>query len=132
MKSNREAQRTARQLFRFCMADGVLSDERIRMVMAKLGEQKSRSTVVVLEALTSLVRIEKARRHAVVESAVEASPELRQGILADLKARYGNDVTAEFTITPALIGGLRVRLGSDVYDGSVRARLDRLSESLNR
>jgi F0F1-type ATP synthase delta subunit len=32
-----------------------------------------------------------------------------------------------FTVEPALIGGMRVTIGSDVYDGSVRGRLEALA-----
>ena len=51
---------------------------------------------------------------------------------ADLRARFGPDVTAEFRTSPGLIGGLRIRLGSDVLDGSVKARLDKLADAIGR
>jgi F-type H+-transporting ATPase subunit delta len=41
-------------------------------------------------------------------------------------------VTAEFQTNPELIGGLRVKLGSDVFDGSIRARLDALATAVSR
>lgn len=132
MKSNRAAQRFARQLFRFCMVDGVLSDDRIRMVAAKLATENGKGVVHTLQAFDRLVRLEKSRRHAIVECAVEATPDLKAAITAELKAKYGADVTAEFATEPKLLGGLRIKLGSDVYDGSVRARLDRLAESVSR
>ena len=129
MKSSREAQRTARQLFRFCMEDGRFSDERARQVMAKLA---GKSDVAVLEAFTRFVRLEKQRRHAIVESATPADANTQSEILSGLRARYGADVTAEFQTNPALIGGLRVKLGSDVFDGSIRARLDALATAVSR
>lgn len=129
MKSSREAQRTARQLFRFCMEDGRFSDDRARQVMAKLG---GKSDVGVLEAFARFVRLEKQRRHAIVESATALDGNLQNEILSGLRSRYGADVTAEFQINAGLIGGLRVKLGSDVYDGSVRARLDALAAAVAR
>lgn len=129
MKSSREAQRTARQLFRFCMEDGRFSDERARKVMAKLG---GKSDVGILEAFARFVRLEKQRRHAIVESAAALDTTLQNEILSGLRARYGSDVTAEFQVNTTLIGGLRIKLGSDVYDGSVRARLDALSAAVAR
>ena len=44
----------------------------------------------------------------------------------DLARRYGPAIETTFRENPALIAGLRVKVGSDVYDGSVRARLDTL------
>lgn len=129
MKSSREAQRTARQLFRFCMEDGRFSDERARQVMAKL---VGKSDVAVLESFARFVRLEKQRRHAIVESATPADAKTQGEILAGLRARYGTDVTAEFLTNPGLIGGLRVKLGSDVFDGSIRARLDALASAVSR
>lgn len=129
MKSSREAQRTARQLLRFCLVDGRFSDDRARDVGTKL---VGRNALTTLEAFARLVRLEKARRHAVVESAIPAGAAMNDEILASLRAKYGADITAEFQTNPALIGGLRIKLGSDVYDGSVRARLDSLTNALSR
>ncbi len=46
-----------------------------------------------------------------------------------LAAKYGQDLTYEFKVTPDLIGGMRIRVGNDVWDGSVKARLARLANS---
>ncbi|MBI1841861.1 MAG: F0F1 ATP synthase subunit delta, partial [Verrucomicrobia bacterium] len=43
--------------------------------------------------------------------------------------RHGPGLQLSFEQNPALIGGLRIQVGSDVYDGSVAARLHELSES---
>jgi len=51
------------------------------------------------------------------------------GIEAGLKRRYGPGLTAVFAHRPALIGGMRIQVGSDVYDGSVRAGLAALEQS---
>jgi F-type H+-transporting ATPase subunit delta len=51
-------------------------------------------------------------------------------VLRDLRAKYGSDVSADFSVNPKLIGGLRIRIGDDVFDGSVRGRLARLEQGL--
>jgi F-type H+-transporting ATPase subunit delta len=56
-------------------------------------------------------------------------PDLQAGIEAGLKRRYGPGLTAVFAQRPALIGGMRIQVGSDVYDGSVRAGLAALEQS---
>jgi F-type H+-transporting ATPase subunit delta len=47
-----------------------------------------------------------------------------------LKKKYGNDLTTEFVVDPTLLGGVRVRVGSDVWDGTLRNRLERLQQQL--
>jgi F-type H+-transporting ATPase subunit delta len=47
----------------------------------------------------------------------------------NLEAVYGERITAEFAEDPDLIGGVRVRVANDVYDGSVKARLAALARS---
>jgi F-type H+-transporting ATPase subunit delta len=55
---------------------------------------------------------------------------LREGIQAGLTRAYGPGLEASFEQNPALIGGMRIKVGSDVYDGSVRARLAALEARL--
>jgi F-type H+-transporting ATPase subunit delta len=66
-----------------------------------------------------------------VESAERLSDDIKDGVLKDLKARYGDDVTSEFKVVPDLLGGMRVRVGSDIWDGSVKTRLDQLSQAFS-
>ena len=49
---------------------------------------------------------------------------------ARIKRKYGEELTSEFVVNPALLGGLRVRVGSDVWDGTLRNRLERLKQQL--
>ena len=48
----------------------------------------------------------------------------------NLRAKYGKDLSTEFKVSPELLGGLRIKVGSDVFDGSVRERLNRLEDEL--
>jgi F-type H+-transporting ATPase subunit delta len=54
---------------------------------------------------------------------------MRAGIQSDLARLYGPGISASFAERPALIGGMRIKVGSDVYDGSVKAGLDALEKS---
>jgi F-type H+-transporting ATPase subunit delta len=69
------------------------------------------------------VRLDRDRHTAIVESATALSDPLQQGIRADLKRLYGDGLDMTFRPSPALIGGIRIKVGSNVYDGSVRGRL---------
>jgi F-type H+-transporting ATPase subunit delta len=47
----------------------------------------------------------------------------------NIKKIYGDSVNIVFGQNPALLGGLRIQVGSDLYDGSVKTRLNKLEES---
>ena len=129
MKPTRRARRAARQLYRLCRTDGVLDAGRVRQVAAQLAGSPRRGALAILADFQRLVRLDRDRHTALVESAAPLAPLLQQAIASDLAHRYGR-VETSFAQNPALIGGLRIRVGSDVYDGSVRARLADLKARL--
>jgi len=97
------------------------------MVQTVINE-KPRHYVDVLKDYQRLVRLEIEKRHAVVESATPLNRALGDQIVSGLRARYGDDITTEFRTNPELIGGLRIKIGNNVFDGSVRNRINRLQE----
>ncbi|MBN8710820.1 MAG: ATP synthase F1 subunit delta [Verrucomicrobia bacterium 61-8] len=130
MKISREARRAAREMFRLSLVDGRLNTARVKDISDRLVTEKPRSFLEILKEYTRLVRLELAKRHAVIESALALSEDESSRILADLKTRFGNDITAELRVQPDLLAGIRVKVGSDVWDGSVRNRLNTLSQQL--
>lgn len=131
MKSGKELNRVAKKLFAACVADGQLNADSVQKVVRKLIDTKPRGYQAVLHAFWRLVRLESESNQALVESAVELDPATRTEVVADLEKKYGPQVQAEFAINPALIGGMKIRVGSDVWDGSVKSRLERLDEKFN-
>lgn len=130
MKINKEAQRTARQLMRHTVKDGRVDLAVVRRVIDGLKRDKSRGYVGKVVAYARLVRLELERRHAVIESAAELNAATRGSVENSLREKHGDGLTTEFAVNPALIGGMRIRVGSDVWDGSVKGRLDRLSDRI--
>ena len=53
----------------------------------------------------------------------------RQRVMAGLAKSHGSELIAAYQLNPGLIGGLRIRVGNDVLDGSVQGRLDRLANA---
>jgi F-type H+-transporting ATPase subunit delta len=129
MKMTKQSRRDAKQLFRSTLVNGVMDEGKVRSVVQKVLEQKPRGYMAILGHFTRLVKLEQDRRAAKVESAVALTPEQQSGVSANLQRLYGNGLNLAFHVNPALVGGLRVRVGSDVYDGSVAARLQELEES---
>lgn len=126
MKISKQARRDGKSLFSNCRVNGVLDEARVRSTVSAVIAQKPRGYVAILSHFQRLVKLDIERRAARVESAVAASEALQQSVKANLAARYGQGLTVAFAVNPALIGGLRVKVGSDVYDGSVKARLAEL------
>jgi F-type H+-transporting ATPase subunit delta len=129
MKISKSAALSARRLFGLCHADGRLDDARLRTVVARLIESQPRDYRAVLAALQRLTRLALERRQLTVESAVELDEATRQRVLTGLAKSYGSDLMVQYQINPALLGGLRIRIGNDVLDASVQGRLDRLSNA---
>ena len=126
MKTTRKSKRVARQLFRLCLVDGRLDAARVEQVARRIAESKRRGTLAVLSGLHRLVRLERDRHTARVESAKPLTDDVRRNVQESLQRRYGSALDTAFAENPELIGGMRIKVGSDVYDGSVRARLKAL------
>ena len=130
MRTSRQAGRASRQMLKLSFTNGKLDQQKVsRMVQTVLSE-KPRHYAEVLKSYQRLVRLEVERRHVVVESAIALNSQVKDQVLTRLKARYGDDLTTEFRTNATLLGGLRIKVGDDVWDGSVRHRLNALQEQL--
>jgi F-type H+-transporting ATPase subunit delta len=129
MKISKVANAEARRIFRLCQTGGRLDEAKLSTAIKMIVAQKPRDFRGILSALKRLVRLELERRHVVVESAAPLGVIEQQRVVSGLVAKYGDDLTFEYRVTPELLGGLKVRVGNDVFDGSVKGRLDRLAEA---
>jgi F-type H+-transporting ATPase subunit delta len=130
MKINKETRQLSKELLRASFVDGRLDSGRVSSLLKSLIEKKPRHYIQVLEAYQRLLRLEVEKRTATIETATELSPDAGQKIVDNLKRKYGNDLAARFAVNPELLGGMRIRVGSDVWDSSVRNRLHRLQQQL--
>jgi F-type H+-transporting ATPase subunit delta len=129
VKITKQARRDAKQLFTGCRANGTLDEAKVRQTVQVVIAQKPRGYVAILSHFQRLVKLDIERRTARVESATVLTAAEQGAIRANLTRRYGGGVNIAFTQNAALLGGLRIKVGSDVYDGSVQARLNALAES---
>ena len=123
------ARREAKQLFRSCLVKGLLDENRARQVVKRVIETKPRGYLAILSVFHRLVKLDLGRRTARIESAVPVPPDLQARLQAGLTRAYGSGLNFVFVQNPALLAGLRLRVGSDVFDGSVQARLAALEQS---
>jgi F-type H+-transporting ATPase subunit delta len=129
MKISKLALREARQLFRSCQVGGLLDENRVRAAVSLIVARKPRGYVEILSRLHRLTKLELEQRAARVESATPLPADLQSEVAARLKAIYGEGLNLSYSENPALLGGLKIRVGSDLYDGSVKMRLEKLEQS---
>ena len=130
MKANRKTRRLARTLYRLSCVNGVLDGDRARRISRRLASSGRRGSLTTLAEFHRLVRLDHDRHAALVESATPLDATVRDAILADLSRLYGGRLQTSFTENPALVGGVRIKVGSDVYDGSLQGRLAALEARL--
>ncbi|MFA5191827.1 MAG: F0F1 ATP synthase subunit delta [Verrucomicrobiia bacterium] len=130
MKISKEARHIARSLYRDSLTDGRLDETKVRTIVNGLAAAKPRELIAILKTYERLVRLEIERNTARVESAVLLDGAMQKQITAQLQQIYRRPIAAEFGVNPELIGGMRVRVGSDVWDGSVANRLQELVAAL--
>jgi len=130
MKINREIRQLSREMLRASFTDGQLDSGRISSLVDSLIARKPRHYVDVLKNYRRLLRLELEKRQAKIESANEMDSATSSELVSNLKKKYGSDLTTEVIVNPELLGGMRIRVGSDVWDGTVRNRLERLQQEL--
>lgn len=130
MKISKDAARAARQLLRLSHKDGRLDGDLIKEITSRISAAKPRGYLAMLQEYSRLLRLESEKLEALVESAIELGAQAGNDLVNDLRAKYGEELKAEFKVNPELLGGMRVKVGSDVWDGSVRARLNALKNKL--
>jgi F-type H+-transporting ATPase subunit delta len=89
----------------------------------RLGELKP-----VIKAVRELAADARGETTAEVSSAYPLNDDQVARLKSNLKARLGRDVTIEPKVDPELLGGLVVRLGSQMIDASIRTKLNNLAQ----
>jgi F-type H+-transporting ATPase subunit delta len=130
MKTRKEARRISREMLRHSFTSSKLDEEKITEMVQSVIAKKPRHYVDVLKDYQHLLQLEMEKRHAVIESATPLNRSVGDQIVANLRARYGEDLTTEFRTNPELLGGLRIKIGNDVWDGSIKSRLNQLQQQL--
>ena len=126
----KKAQQLARQLFKMSVIDGSVSTDRVTGVLAYIEKSRPANPVMVLKAYSRLVSAELAKGRAVVEHAGPVNDATLGAIAAAMTTKYRRPVTATAKANPALLAGLRVKVGDDIYESSVAGQLAALSAAI--
>jgi F-type H+-transporting ATPase subunit delta len=130
MKIDSHARQSAKKILRAALRpDGSIDENALRDVIRLLATEKPRGYLAILYRLRKLVEIAIDERAIRIESATPL-PDEGASIIADLERQYGPSSSHSYEVKPDLLGGLRIRRGSNIWDGTVRTRLQRLEQSL--
>jgi len=131
MQIPKDARRKARELFEAALDDSGRPVASKALSIADLVVKAGpRHSLQILKEFSRLIRLETAKHHALIESAAPIDEATRASILKSLQQRDGGEVSVETKVTPSLIGGARIQLGSEVWDATVLSRLSALNASL--
>ena len=128
MKISKQNRREAKELFRASQVNGVLDENKAKQAVDEVLRLKPRGYVGILSHFQRLVKLDIDRRSARVESVVPLDNAQQNNVKSALVKRYGAGLNFTFVQNPALIGGMRIKVGSDVFDGSIQSRLAQLQE----
>ena len=131
MTITRQSRRDATKLFRACVANGLLDENRVRRAVQQVITFKPHGYLETLLFFRRLVQIDLARRSAKVESAIKLPSDIQAEVQKSLAETYGKGLTVSFADNPALIAGMRIKVGSDVYDGTVDGRLNAIEQTFS-
>jgi len=130
MKVSKESLKTARRLYQLCLVDGELNEKTLKSILTKLTEQQPRGYREVLSAIQRLVVRYFQAKEVIVQSAEKVSGAEKKELEAKLTAEHGAGLNFNYQEEVSLLGGLKIQVGSVVYDGSVKSRLNQISQVL--
>ncbi|GAB6388880.1 F0F1 ATP synthase subunit delta [Stutzerimonas marianensis] len=106
-------------------------DEAFRNFVSTLGDNDRLDVLPTIRELFEELKAEAEKTIDVeVQTAFELTPAQLQTLAAALSKRLDRTVNPQQVVNPALIGGVVIRAGDVVVDGSVRGKLSQLAESL--
>lgn len=120
----KKVQNLARELFKLSLENGSLSSDRVTAVLAYVEKTRPANMLAVLQAYQRLIAREMARGQVIIEHAGPVNTALLDQVSAALSKRYGRTVTWVSKPNPALLAGLRARIGDDLYDTSAAGQLE--------
>jgi F-type H+-transporting ATPase subunit delta len=95
-----------------------------RLVVRLVTAPRGRSLEAGLESLSQLAAARRERTVAVVTSAVPLTEQQKQRLGAGLARIYGREMHLNLDVDPEVLGGIQVRVGDEIINGTIAERLD--------
>jgi F-type H+-transporting ATPase subunit delta len=130
MRADKKTKLLAKQLFRLSLVNGQVSAEQVAGVLGYVEKIAPRHPLSLLKLYHRAIQTEVAKSRAVVEHAGPVTDATLKLIESAMTKKYQRTVTASAQPNPKLLAGLRVRVGSDVYESTVAGQLATLSNAV--
>lgn len=127
MRADKKTKLLAKQLFKLSVVNGAASAEQVEGVLGYIEKHQPRHVLTLLKLYHHYIAAELAKSQAIVEHAGPVNDGVLAQIAAAMTKKYSRPVTATARPNPKLIAGLRVRVGSDVFESTVAGQLANLS-----
>ncbi|MFI5802182.1 F0F1 ATP synthase subunit delta [Streptomyces sp. NPDC051561] len=101
-----------------------------RLVARLVTQPRGRSLEAGLESLSKLAAERRSRMVAEVTSAVPLTDQQKQRLGAALAKIYGREMHLNLDVEPEVLGGIQIRVGDEVINGTVAERLDEVSRRM--
>ena len=125
MKIKRDVKKRAKTLFRACFKNGRLDEKNVRLATEAVGQKKPRHAAALLAWFKKLVAVEINRQTIRVESAAPLADE-GASVFKEVEAKFGPALAKTYQNRTELLGGLRIQVGSTVWDGTILQQLNSL------
>ena len=126
----KQIQQLARQFYKLSFSNGVISAGQVAGVLEYIEKHRPENSMAVLKAYQRLIAAEVARGQAVVEHAGPINSAALDAIAGAMSKKYNRAVSAVEKRNDALLAGVRVRIGDDLYESSVAGQLATLAEAV--
>jgi len=114
------------------LLDGKATPVTVRLAELAVGGFGGRGLEASLGRLVELAAERRDRTVAYVVTAIEPTEEEQRRLSGALARMYGRQVSLKIEVKPEIIGGVSVRVGSDLYDGTVLRRLTEARQALSK
>jgi F-type H+-transporting ATPase subunit delta len=105
------------------LLDGKASEQTIAILKALLAQPRGRRIAELIRYAATIVADEAGNGIATVTVASALDADQRTRLVTALSAKYGRDIRINEIVDPAVLGGMRVQVGSEVIDGTISNRI---------
>ncbi len=130
MAVDKKTKQLAKQLFKLSLVNGQVSAEQVAGVLGYIEKSAPRHPLALLKLYHRAIATEFAKSRAIVEHAGPINEATLKLIESAMTKKYARPVTASAQPNPKLFAGLRVRVGSDLYESTVSGQLANLSNAV--